>query len=104
MATEYTVKVRKIVETDNKLTVEMPGLFGEDTELLDKALYRRIASGTLADTGMPGSPVSTTTQIVSVYRGDVRVYPHPRKTAKDKPTKPAQTAEDKKVQDAPESE
>jgi len=47
---------------------------------------------------MPGSPVNTTTQIVSVYRDDVRVYPRPRKTTKDKP---AQTAKNKEPQDAP---
>ena len=92
MSEEYTVKMRVVTEVDSRLRIDVPAALGDSTEFADKAIYKQAASGGLAGQGETETPVVVNAKVVSVYRGDVRIYPRTRtlkpiKPAEDKPTK-----------------
>jgi hypothetical protein len=96
MAEEYRVKVRKVTEIESIVTVNLSDVFGDSTDLVDKAVYRRAAEGSLSTDGKQIETDDVSLTVVSVYRGDVRVYPRARtlKPTKDKPVTPKEEAPD----------
>jgi len=90
---KYSVKVKQVITGTFDLDIETPAIISE--KVLDKAVHDRAKKNEIVtgDLSLGGTDVVTTSTVVEVWRGAVKVYPRQRTTKVSAPTKKATDGE-----------